>query len=694
MNPKPGLLHKFYQRGRERLAGRNLRRGDLARLQGRPRSALRAYRHAVALDPLAFTAQFNLAETLAELEQWASAVDAYRQTLELDPDYPPALRGLAMALFHSGDYSSLLDANFDAEKTGPECFELYLQIGDERARQNLIEDAIAAWRRAEKIFPASWQLQQKLGGILLRAGEFDAAIHAFEQVIAANPDYGEAWAGLGDTRMRQRRWRQASEAFAEACARDPDYSWHHFKRAETLVQLGRWDEAAEAWAHCLRIDPALPGLAQRSQETAFGRRQWRELEAFCQRNMAPVNPPKSKSGPADSKSILLIAPQPPWPPTGGATRTGQLIRYLGARHRLVVVCFHYSEFEIEIRQLLDRHCDFAYLTRPGGSLDGLGADIPPSVANLTTHDCRNALLRLRELAFDLVLFDFIHVAEYLDLFADNFTVLQEHNIESEILRQLETLDRRADGLAPGLERISPLDDYRSLQAYEARQWPRFDLRTVTSAADRDRMLERCSGDALVVPNGVATGELLPVEYDAAGPLLFMGHLSYAPNVDGAVYFVSEILPALVEADPEIRLIIAGRKPTEAVSQLATHPQVEILADPPDMQAVADRCSMTIVPLRMGSGTRLKILESMSMALPVVSTATGCEGLQLTAGEQLLVGDTPGEFAEAVLRLRRDPELALWLRANGRRLVRQEYDWNAIFAAYEAELVNRQAAAAV
>ncbi len=682
------------QRIREQLADSNMRKGDLLRLRGKPEDAARAYRHAVSINPGEISARFNLAETLAELERWKPAAESYRQALELDPDYTPASRGAATALLRSGDHARLLEEDFDVENTGSGFFELYCFLGDEFLKRSAFEDAIAVLRRAERISPANWQLQLKLGNVLLKTGELETAANAFKKAIESNPGYSWAWAGLGDSCLLQRHWKAAAQAFRQACACDPAYHWHHFKQAESLAQLGRWDEAAEAYEQCYRIDPELPGLSRRRQEVAFYQQQWSDLEHFCQAGAASESHLESWAENDDPLSILLIAAQPPCPPTGGAIRIQQQIKYLGARHRLVVVCFHDLEYQAEIRQLLKRHCNFAYLAKPGGSLDKLSADIPQSVKYLTTYDCRNVLLRLRELEFDLVLFDFIHSAEYVELFADRCTILQEHNIESEILRQMTELDRGGGDAASAPERATLATGYREMHDYETRQWPRFDLRTVTSAFDRRKMSERCAGETLVVANGVDTGEILPVVWNPEGPLLFIGHLSYAPNVDAAINFVEAILPLLIETDPAIRILLAGRSPAKPVLHLAENPRVEIVADPPDMQAVADHCSMTIVPLRMGSGTRLKILESFAMALPVVSTCLGCEGLDLADGEHLLVADTPADFAEAILCLRADVDLAMRLRANGRRLAKKDYDWQGIFADFETDISTRLAARAV
>ena len=167
----------------------------------------------------------------------------------------------------------------------------------------------------------------------------------------------------------------------------------------------------------------------------------------------------------------------------------------------------------------------------------------------------------------------------------------------------------------------------------------------------------------------------------------MGTMSYYPNIDAVLYFAESIFPLILAQDPDISWCIAGREPPKIVRQLAEgHPQIEIVANPEDMSAIASQCSLSVVPLRSGSGTRIKILHSMAMGLPVITTNIGCEGLEATNREHLLIRDCPENFARAVLELIGDRQMWQQLQLNGRQLVQDKYDWTAIFADYEAKLI--------
>jgi glycosyltransferase involved in cell wall biosynthesis len=169
-------------------------------------------------------------------------------------------------------------------------------------------------------------------------------------------------------------------------------------------------------------------------------------------------------------------------------------------------------------------------------------------------------------------------------------------------------------------------------------------------------------------------------------ILFMGTMDYYPNTDAAIYFCKSVMPHIWKKKAEVSVFIAGLNPPLSVFSLASDGRVDVIANPADMREIARQCCLTVVPLRLGGGTRIKILDSMAMGLPVVSTSLGCEGLLVTEGKDILIRDEPESFADAVLRVLSDDTLANTLRLNGRRLVEEHYDWGLIFRQFEQELL--------
>ena len=214
------------------------------------------------------------------------------------------------------------------------------------------------------------------------------------------------------------------------------------------------------------------------------------------------------------------------------------------------------------------------------------------------------------------------------------------------------------------------------------------MRAIVSEVDRAQMDRRCSkGRTVIAPNGADLSTWLPGARHDTDTVLYHAYLPYFPNVDAVQFLVAEIWPHVRKRKPGARLIIAGRDPEDSVKAVVSAaPGVELVPNPKSMARVAKRASITVAPLRLGSGTRIKILESMAWGLPVVSTTLGFEGIEASDGEHLLVRDDPKEFAEAICLLMSDAALWRKLRYAGRDLVRERYSWDRVFEPLEEALI--------
>jgi glycosyltransferase involved in cell wall biosynthesis len=181
----------------------------------------------------------------------------------------------------------------------------------------------------------------------------------------------------------------------------------------------------------------------------------------------------------------------------------------------------------------------------------------------------------------------------------------------------------------------------------------------------------------VSPNGVDTNHYraLPDEGDGA-EMLFIGNMGYPPNVDGAVYFCQEVLPLIRKEVADARLWIVGIGPAASVRRLEGN-GVFVTGSVPDIVPYYKRSTVCVVPLRAGSGTRLKILEAMALGRPVVSTSIGCEGLDVVGGEHILIADGSDLFAEQTVKLLKNKELRVRISATAREFVAASYDWDGI-----------------
>ncbi len=173
-------------------------------------------------------------------------------------------------------------------------------------------------------------------------------------------------------------------------------------------------------------------------------------------------------------------------------------------------------------------------------------------------------------------------------------------------------------------------------------------------------------------------------------VMFFGALNYFPNQDGLLYFLREVWSLIEKSNPKARLKIVGQHPTP---EILAHqgPRVEVAGKVDDLRPHLASAAVSIAPLRIGGGTRFKILEAMAMAKPVVSTSLGAEGIDAEPGRHLLLGDDAASFAAAVSRVLGDPQLGSRLGREGRALVEERYSWAS--AAQTLEGLYREALAA-
>ncbi len=157
----------------------------------------------------------------------------------------------------------------------------------------------------------------------------------------------------------------------------------------------------------------------------------------------------------------------------------------------------------------------------------------------------------------------------------------------------------------------------------------------------------------------------------------MGDYKYFPNADAVLYFVNEIMPLIRAQSPEFTLTLLGKDPTPELIALGNNPEsgvfVEGLVE--DTRPYLNRATLFVCPLRSGSGTRFKLLESLACGCPVVTTALGCEGLEPANGRHMLIADTPRAFADAVLQIMSKAELAENLSYFGRKWVAERHSWD-------------------
>jgi glycosyltransferase involved in cell wall biosynthesis len=219
--------------------------------------------------------------------------------------------------------------------------------------------------------------------------------------------------------------------------------------------------------------------------------------------------------------------------------------------------------------------------------------------------------------------------------------------------------------------------------FEAAMVDAYDLVVVPSDADAALL----GGDVVVVPNGVDTARFRPTPLPVEPLVVFTGTLSWGPNIDGLTWFCRQVLPLVQAQVPDVRLDVVGRSPLPEVEALAQLPGVALHADVPTVVPWLERARAAVVPLRIGSGTRLKALEAMAAGRPVVGTSVGLEGLGIEAGTHAVVADDPSSFAAGVVQVLIDGDLAQRLARTGADHARRHFAWDTIGRRFVDVLLN-------
>jgi glycosyltransferase involved in cell wall biosynthesis len=378
--------------------------------------------------------------------------------------------------------------------------------------------------------------------------------------------------------------------------------------------------------------------------------------------------------------VLFLTPLFPYPPeSGGAIKTWTLLEFLRDRCQLDVFCFQRAELTSEQRAYaetfpgslltltLDRQRDARNLLR------SYAAGVPLSVYRNASQQMIEFIGRqLAVTKYDAIFVDHWLMAQYLPAEFAGLRLLHLHNAESVVWRRQVPFER-----IPWRRWLLRLEALR-VRRYERSLLGRFDRVFAVSEADRQelRELRRDAAPIDVLPN-VPDPRLLalPALDPAALPkdVLYLGTLSWQPNLQGLLTFLDEAFPSFPLALPGSRLIIAGSGAPLRLRQLAgAHREIELVSPAPDAESLYRRARVFLEPVRGGGGTKLKVLNAMARGLPVVSTLDGAQGIEAVSGEHLLVGHGPQELLGGLQYLITDD--AAWQRLSeaGRRLVAERY----------------------
>lgn len=390
--------------------------------------------------------------------------------------------------------------------------------------------------------------------------------------------------------------------------------------------------------------------------------------------------------------ILMIVERIPCRIGGGIRQFG-LIRELAGKHEFTVACFAYP---VDLAHMDDlrpyvRQMEVVALPQPA---------MPQRSAwywrwNAWRHMLFDpyprrgrypAMAELRQRIHRLTVeehFDLVHVNQAYLAHLRPISVRSGLLDMQDILSEYERLAFRRQ--TKSTYRFAAWLEWKKTQALERRAVRGFDLCTVATEDDRSRLTSIVPGVRVeVVPNGVDLNYFRPSQPPAEGAdLIFVGSMDYAANVDAVLYFHREILPLIHQERPDARFHIVGYGPPPEVLALHDGQRTIVTGYVEDVRPYLERAVVSVIPLRIGSGIRNKILEAWAMSKAVVSTCLGAEGLPVLDHRNILLADDATTFSQYVLRLLADPALRMSLGQAGRALVETRFSWPSIAGQMEA-----------
>ena len=382
--------------------------------------------------------------------------------------------------------------------------------------------------------------------------------------------------------------------------------------------------------------------------------------------------------------ILIIDEEFPFPlDTGKKIRSYNLAKALSSRHHITYLAYGENN-SIASDFLLSNGIEPAAV-RPHGRKKKGWAFLFRLIFNLfsrypyivTSHFTAMYRDKLNILAasgdYDIIICEWTPYAIYIKNIVNTKKIIVAHNIESQIWKRYEANETNwAKKMYITHQRIK-------VENFEQICFSWADGATAVSESEKD-FINRLPINyrAEVIDNGVDTGYFKPAKSETESRMVvFTGSMDWRPNQDAAVFFVNEILPRVKSRIPEITAYFVGRNPPQHIKALEKAGGVKITGTVDDVRPYIARAGLYIVPLRIGGGSRLKILEALAMEKAVISTSVGAEGLKVTDGENIIIADGPESFAGAIIENLKNDEYCRQIGRAGKKLVEIHYRWESL-----------------
>ena len=380
--------------------------------------------------------------------------------------------------------------------------------------------------------------------------------------------------------------------------------------------------------------------------------------------------------------ILFIANRFPYPPfRGDKLKIYNLCKRLAEKNEIHLITFTEHKSDLQYLDKLSpifKRMEIVHLPKLQSlfnSAVGLFQKFPLQVQYFKSNEFSSRLKQLlSEEKYDAIHVQHIRMAQYAIPYKQYFRILDLPDAFSLYWQRRKEVPRSI--LSKMLDNI----ESKRVIKYEEYVLNEFNLNLVCSQEDQAFLIKNHQVSNIeLLPNGVDTQQFKPGKHDYSHneTLLFTGNMDYDPNVDAVIYFVDEILPKIVKAFPNVKFVIAGQRPIEKVKALDNGKNVFVTGFIPDLSDTYNSASVVVAPLRFGAGTQNKVLEAMSMGIPVVCSNIGFKGLGIKDGEGAFMRLGANEFADQVIKLLSDEELRKATGKKGIEVIEKSFTWETI-----------------
>jgi sugar transferase (PEP-CTERM/EpsH1 system associated) len=380
--------------------------------------------------------------------------------------------------------------------------------------------------------------------------------------------------------------------------------------------------------------------------------------------------------------ILFIANRFPYPPfRGDKLKIYNLCKRLSESNEVHLITFTEQKSDLQYVDKLSpifKRMEIVHLPKLQSLFNsalGLFQKLPLQVQYFKSNEFSSRLKQLlSEEKYDAIHVQHIRMAQYAIPYKQYFRILDLPDAFSLYWQRRKEVPRSF--LSKWLDNI----ESERVIKYEKYVLNEFDLNLVCSREDQDFLIQTHKVDNIeLLPNGVDTQQFKPGKHDYGHneTLLFTGNMDYDPNVDAVLYFVEEVLPKIVKAFPEVKFVIAGQRPIDKVKALDNGKNVFVTGFIPDLSETYNSASVVVAPLRFGAGTQNKVLEAMSMGIPVVCSNIGFKGLGINDGEGAFMRLGANDFADQVINLLSDEDLRKNTGKKGIEVIEKSFTWETI-----------------